>query len=107
MPHISEGMLSHVAVSKIATQTNLRCHVLAFFFRQENPYDNTNGFQAVGFANVPPTDTGYSNPLYKTNANFAGAQEPLPEQVDIGVTQEDIVLTTDSWQKEQLKGPDA
>ena len=43
------------------------------------------------------------NPLYKTKAN----EEPLPEQSDIVIHQDDVVLTTDSWQKEQLKGPEA
>ena len=75
-------------------------------FRNESPYDNANGFQPVGFNYAPePQDNGYTNPMYVGRA--AANQEPMPEQSDIGITHEDVVLTTDSWQKEQLKGPDA
>ena len=50
--------------------------------------------------------TGYVNPMYKTNLTYDN-REPLPEQSDIDVDLDSVVLTHDSWQKEQLKGTDA
>ena len=74
------------------------------FYRNENPYDNAMDYQP-GFSHFtnggPDTQAGFENPMYRKT------EEPLPEQSDITVHQDDIVLTTDSWQKEQLKGPEA
>ena len=83
-----------------------RSSVALHLFYRDDPYSNANDYQPSGYSNGPePHDTGYVNPMYKTKIQV-GSQEPLPEQSDIAINQDDVVLTTDSWRHEQLKGPE-